>query len=182
MSARREFPKECEPCGLCNGEGCDTCNHSGVAAPANARVVDAVDAMRQWVGPWRVLVTGGRDYADAEQVALVLGTLLPFGIEVVIHGACSGADTLAGLWAESHEVPVIAVPADWTRFGHAAGPIRNRHMLREHKPTLCVAFGGGRGTHDMVTRCREAGLRIIDTSPKRDLRPRRAAGRGAELR
>lgn len=76
---------------------------------------------------------------------------------VLIHGAASGVDTMGGEWADSRGVEVAAKPANWKRYGRAAGPIRNRAMLKE-SPDLLVAFPGNSGTRDMVEAAKEAGL------------------------
>lgn len=60
--------------------------------------------------------------------------------EVVIEGEAPGADSLGREWAESHGIEVLKFPADWTRHGRAAGPIRNRQMLVEGKPNWGVGF------------------------------------------
>lgn len=40
------------------------------------------------------------------------------GLECIIHGACSGADALAGEWARANGVEEIAHPARWRgQFG-----------------------------------------------------------------
>ena len=51
--------------------------------------------------------------------------------------------------------------------GKGAGPIRNQRMLDAGQPDLVVAFEGGRGTADMITRTKRAGIEILE--------PRRAA-------
>ena len=51
----------------------------------------------------------------------------------------------------------MEMPADWTKHGKAAGPIRNQKMLDEC-PDLVVAFPGGKGTADMVRRAMKAGI------------------------
>ena len=106
----------------------------------------------------RILVCGGRDYADAESVRIVLRELQP---SMVIHGAYRGADTLAEEWARANGVPTRPYPADWSR-GPKAGPERNAQMLREGMPNLVVAFPGGNGTADMVMRARAAGVEVVE--------------------
>lgn len=104
--------------------------------------------------PVRVLVCGGRDYADHARVYQVLShyhASNPFS--VIIHGAARGADSLAGEWAEWAGVPVLPFPADWKMFGRAAGSMRNAQMLSQGKPDVVIAFKGGKGTADM---CRQA--------------------------
>ena len=106
---------------------------------------------------------GGRDFNDRARLFDKLdGLLIKYGgFEVVIHGKAKGADSLAELWARSRKVPVKSFAADWDKFGKAAGPIRNQQMLEEGKPNLVVAFPGGRGTQDMITRSRRRRIEII---------------------
>jgi hypothetical protein len=53
-------------------------------------------------------------------------------------------------------------PAQWDRYGEAAGPIRNAWMLEFGKPDLVVAFPGGRGTADMISKARKAGIEVCE--------------------
>ena len=82
----------------------------------------------------------------------------------VIHGAARGADSIAGEVARQLHCEVLAFPADWDTHGKAAGMIRNRRMLDEGKPELVVAFtddlSESRGTKDMVTRAKAAGVPV----------------------
>lgn len=113
----------------------------------------------------KVLVTGSRDWSDIDAVIRELSKF-PVGT-IVIHGACSGADTIAGDVAEALGFEVRAYPADWDRYGRAAGPIRNRHVLcvehrREEPVGLVLAFHAdlehSKGTKDMVGIVREANI------------------------
>jgi hypothetical protein len=113
----------------------------------------------------RVLVCGGRDFANASRLDDVLSALhtdTRGPIAVLIHGAARGADTLAGEWAERQRIRVEAYPADWEAEGRAAGPIRNKRMLDEGKPDLVIAFPGGRGTANMVKQATERGVEVMD--------------------
>ena len=111
----------------------------------------------------RVLVCGGREYADREKLAAVLADLRRTrGITHLIAGGARGADTLAAEWADDQDIPSSIYMADWDGLGRKAGPIRNQRMLDEGKPDLVVAFPGGRGTADMVRRAREAGVETIE--------------------
>ena len=107
----------------------------------------------------RVLVCGGREYADAARVTEVLDAQ---SITVIIEGCARGADSLAEDYARTHRIPVRHFPADWERNGKAAGHIRNREMLVQGRPDLVIAFPGGRGTANMVGQARLAGVRVIE--------------------
>ena len=116
----------------------------------------------------KLLICGSRGWKDAQAIdAIVAGyDVLAEGRGedlVVIHGACpSGADALADRIAKQWGIKRIPEPADWDRYGKAAGPIRNQKMLDEYKPDVVYAFrstGKSNGTDDMVDRARKAGVR-----------------------
>lgn len=112
-----------------------------------------------------VLACGGRNYDDWQTVYRVLDEIhRERAITKLVHGAARGADQLAGAWANRNGVFVARRPADWNRHGRAAGVMRNQAMLDEFRGRLAlvVAFPGGRGTKDMVTRARYAGIRVRD--------------------
>lgn len=101
----------------------------------------------------RLLVCGGRDFSHRNAVFGALERVRrKRGLATVIHGGASGADELAGEWAEAEGIEVVRFPADWEREGRAAGPKRNARMIAEGRPDAVVAFPGGRGTADCVRR------------------------------
>jgi YspA, cpYpsA-related SLOG family len=123
----------------------------------------------------RVLVFGGRNYADRRRLYDVLDSLHARSpITAIIEGEMSGADRMAREWAESRGVDVDPYPADWDnierdgavvkrnrrgkQYDAAAGPFRNERMLREGCPDRAIGFPGGRGTKDMVRRCLDYGI------------------------
>jgi hypothetical protein len=114
----------------------------------------------------RVLVCGGRDFADRDTVFRALDLLHERrGIDALIQGAADGADRWAAEWAFERGIPCASFPADWEMHGRAAGPIRNAQMLTEGKPNAVVAFPRqdgqiGRGTADMVRQAEAAGLKV----------------------
>lgn len=112
----------------------------------------------------RALICGGRDYDDDRWMG---AQLLRIADEVgeftlVIHGGARGADLMADSWAKFVNVPTMRFDANWDGDGRAAGPIRNKLMLTEGKPDLVVAFPGGRGTANMISQARRAGVRVIE--------------------
>ena len=110
----------------------------------------------------RVLVCGGRAYADRQTLYGALDTLhSQHKFEIVIAGGARGADTLAEEWAKERGVTTKIYQADWAGLGRKAGPIRNQRMLDEGVPQLVVAFPGGRGTADMTSRARKVGIETV---------------------
>jgi len=108
-----------------------------------------------------VLICGDRNWTDRQKVADRLATL-PQGT-TIIHGACRGADQIAGEEASKRGFTVKEFPADWSKYGKMAGPVRNSQMLAE-KPDLVLAFHpdieGSKGTGDTVRKARTARIMV----------------------
>lgn len=108
----------------------------------------------------RVLVTGGRDYADRETVFRELAALDTGDVSItIVHGAARGADTLADQAAAKLGFTREPHPANWARLGKTAGFVRNEAMA-DRGADLCIAFPGGNGTRDMVARCGRHGIPV----------------------
>lgn len=130
----------------------------------------------------RIVVTGGRNFADAAMVDRALSAVhRKHGITALIEGEASGADTLCRKWAEAHGIAVKDFPANWSDvdrpgaivrkrrdgslYDAAAGSIRNQRMIDEGRPDAAVAFPGGSGTADMVRRLNHAGIPTWNLAP-----------------
>lgn len=106
----------------------------------------------------KVLICGGRDFADFELLQRVMAHVRPWLEDdfCIINGFARGADRLAHIWAFTEGVPSICVPANWDYYGKRAGTLRNEWMLIYRDPDLVIAFPGGTGTSNMkmLARCR----------------------------
>lgn len=108
----------------------------------------------------RVLVCGGRDYADRSKVFSTLDAIHENSvIYILIEGGATGADSLARAWARDRGVICATVNAVWSKRGRGAGPQRNAAML-SLKPHGVVAFPGGSGTANMVQQAKDAGVYV----------------------
>lgn len=104
------------------------------------------------------MVTGGRTYANAARVALVLASLKP---TLIVPGGARGADSLCGTWATANGIPTQVFHPDWDTYGKRAGFLRNAEMLDTSKPDFVVAFPGGNGTANMVRYALCKGYRVL---------------------
>lgn len=107
-----------------------------------------------------ILVTGGRAYSDKNHIYKVLDSIRP--IDLLVHGGATGADSLAGKWAEDREISCARNPAKWIMLGKSAGHFRNAWMLDKFEPNLVVAFPGRRGTTGCVEAAKKRGIEVID--------------------
>ena len=115
----------------------------------------------------KILVCGSRYYNDYEKIYKVLKNLKKEHKEIiVIEGGAKGADSLAKKAATDLNLPVKEYPAEWKKYGRAAGPKRNQKMLDENSDIkLVIAFHedieNSKGTKDMIKRARKKNLEII---------------------
>ena len=83
--------------------------------------------------------------------------------DIVVEGGAKGADSLAKKVANKLGIEVREYPAEWDKYGRAAGPIRNQEMLGE-KPDLVLAFHSNieksKGTKNMITLARRQGVHV----------------------
>jgi hypothetical protein len=139
---------------------------------------------------YRILVTGSRLWDDGLFVAATLGDAVPGRARdvVVVHGMCdprdpetgqmipwaaaeklplkeqlrlASADWLADRWAVMHGATPERHPADWKRFGKAAGFRRNAEMI-PLRIDLCLAFikDNSRGTTHCMGLAEKAGIPV----------------------
>lgn len=112
----------------------------------------------------KVLVCGSRAWLDQKAVERELRKLP--ADTIIIHGACRGADNIAGFVAKMLGFEVRPYPANWDFYGPAAGTLRNQQMLDDEHPDKhqvridkVLAFHEdpelGKGTKDMVARAKK---------------------------
>jgi hypothetical protein len=105
------------------------------------------------------LVIGSSGWTDK---AAIQHALLEAGVTKMAHGGGIGADQLAGEVSLELRIPCHVYPALWDRYGHAAGPIRNRKMLDGEHPDLVLAFWDGEstGTLDWINMAVRSGYDV----------------------
>lgn len=164
---------------------CDSCTAASLPSGAGAWTVEPDGVHCPGCRPYRILVTGGRDWDDRDHVHRVLAGLVTAPVPVLVHGdqgryrdgRLVGLDRVAARVAEELGWRTEPHPAWWDGpcspscppghrrrrgFGTycpTAGPRRNRAMA-ELGADLCIVWPGGRGTADMVRRARAAGIPV----------------------
>ncbi len=109
----------------------------------------------------RILICGDRNWQDQKAILRIMQPFDPH-TTTLICGMARGADLIAYEIAKQLGWSVLPFPANWIKEGRAAGPIRNKRMLVEGKPTLVIAFhddlANSKGTANMVEIAKKAGI------------------------
>jgi len=92
-------------------------------------------------------VVGGRNFNNYELLRTKLDQLQ---IGKIISGGAQGADRLAEKYAQEKGIPLQVFPADWSRYGRAAGPIRNEEIVKNANALIAFWDGTSPGTKSSI--------------------------------
>ncbi len=119
---------------------------------------------------FKVIVAGSRNFHDYTLLSKTLDQLLQNKTDIeIVSGTAAGADVLGEKYAQEKGLALKKFPADWNKFGRAAGYKRNEEMAKY--ADACVVFwdGESRGTmhmRDLANRYKLA-LRTVMFKEKR---------------
>ena len=107
----------------------------------------------------RVIVAGSRHFNNYNYVSGVLDALIQED-DIIINGLAPGVDTLA-LWKSNKRGQKLEkFPADWDKYGRAAGPIRNEKMAKVATHLIAFWNGKSKGTKSMIDLAKKYNLDI----------------------
>lgn len=110
----------------------------------------------------KVIIAGSRTIND---MRIVHGAVEDSGwfdeiTEVVSGKEPDGVDMLGEALADQFDIPIKPFPADWTKYGRAAGPIRNRQMANYADALILVWDGKSSGSKSMLFEAQKRNLKI----------------------
>lgn len=111
---------------------------------------------------FRVIIAGGRDFNDYDLLVKTMNHLLSNVNDdiTVVCGKARGADTLGERYAKERGFSVQYFPADWEKYGKAAGYIRNTEMAENADALVAFWDGQSRGTRHMIALAKMHGLKV----------------------
>lgn len=115
----------------------------------------------------KIIIAGDRNFSDYETLKRVCSEACdkiekarPYDGITIVSGTCRGADKLGEQFAHERKYGVVLFPADWNKFGRAAGPIRNRNMAEYADMLIAFWHGTKGGTSSMIGLAEKAGIFI----------------------
>lgn len=117
----------------------------------------------------KAILCGDRNWIDYKAIEKVVKD---FGIDYIIEGGARGADYCAKMVGKNLKIPVSTVEAEWTKYGKAAGPKRNKAML-DKNPDYVIGFhnyiGGSKGTKNCLDQAKKLGSsKVLLVSVEKD--------------
>jgi hypothetical protein len=111
----------------------------------------------------KTIIAGSRTEKRFGQVVLAFkATNLPIdAITEVVSGCADGIDQVGEEWARMAGLPVRQFPADWKRYGRAAGRQRNLQMAVYADALIAIWDGKSPGTRHMIATAERMGLKVF---------------------
>jgi hypothetical protein len=83
------------------------------------------------------------------------------GMKRVISGGAHGADSLSERIAKDFGLDHRHIQAEWSKFGRAAGPLRNQEVILEAEVVAAFPLAESKGTQDDIRKARAAGKQVF---------------------
>ena len=105
----------------------------------------------------KVIIAGSRHMAH--DMSLLSCAIARAGWEIteVVCGLAKGADTWGKYWAQYYNIPVKEFPADWEKYGKAAGVLRNKQMADYADTAIVFIWDNSRGSKNMIDTMQKLG-------------------------
>lgn len=108
----------------------------------------------------KVIIAGTRHMQQSLSAVTDAIRTSGFVITEIVSGCSGDVDWAGDFFACTNGIPVKRFPAEWKKYGRAAGPIRNQQMANYADALIAVWDGKSRGTADMIERAKRASLKV----------------------
>ena len=119
----------------------------------------------------KAIVCGGRHFDNYDYLEITLDSIfeeldLDYENIEIVSGNCNGTDKLGEQYAKEHCIKTKVFPAEWKKYGRAAGPIRNEKMIEYISNSdlpVVIAFvsENSKGTLDTIKRANKRNLKTF---------------------
>ena len=107
----------------------------------------------------KITVGGCRDFNDSEYIFKCLDEYIKELCDeeiIIISGHCSGVDAIAEKYAEIKGFKTMIFPAEWDKYGRAAGPARNKKMVEASDIVIAFWDEKSKGTKSLINLAKKS--------------------------
>jgi len=110
----------------------------------------------------KLIIAGGRNFTNYQKLKQTCDHLLQnqTNIEIVSGAYYKGADKLGEQYAKERGYKITQFPANWNKYGKAAGPKRNQQMANYADALIAFWDGKSKGTKNMIDLAKQGGLKV----------------------
>lgn len=105
----------------------------------------------------KAIIAGTRTFNNYDYLKTIINLKVEERPQIteIVSGGAKGADALGERFAAEHKIPLKIFPADWNRFGKAAGPLRNEQMALYADMLIAFWDYESQGTFHMIKTMHE---------------------------
>lgn len=109
----------------------------------------------------KLAIVGSRDFTDYETMCSFIEKKFDLAeIDTIVSGGAKGADALAEKYARDNHLKLIVKPAEWNKYGRAAGPERNKLIVEEADAIVAFPTASSKGTRSTIKLAEDVGKRL----------------------
>ena len=109
----------------------------------------------------KLAIVGSRNFNNYELLCSFIEDKFNLNdIDTIVSGGAKGADALAERFAKDHNLVLSVKKADWSRYGKAAGPMRNRLIVSEADAVVAFPSPTSKGTLNSMDLARKMCKRL----------------------
>lgn len=110
----------------------------------------------------KLIIAGGRNFTNYRKLTKVCDHFIQdqTNIEIVSGNHYKGADKLGEQYAKERGYKITKFPANWKRYGKAAGPKRNKEMTSYADVLIAFWDGKSKGTKHMIDLAKSSQLKV----------------------
>jgi len=110
----------------------------------------------------KLIIAGSRTFTNYKKLCKICDHLLQNQTNIeIVSGTARGADKLGEQYAKEKNYPIKHFPANWNKYGKAAGPKRNQQMANYADALVAFWDGKSRGTKNMIELANKRKLNVL---------------------
>ena len=110
----------------------------------------------------RIVIGGYRNFNNYEIFKNFVDLCIGDKSEItILSGRCKGTDLMAEQYAKEKGVGLEIYPADWKKYGKAAGPIRNRQMVENADTVIAFVSKTASGTKNLIENAKKLDKKLF---------------------
>lgn len=99
----------------------------------------------------KLIVAGSRTFDDYQLLENEIDKFVgDQTIDCIVSGCARGADRLGEDYAKFNQIKIAYFPANWDKYGRAAGCIRNEEMAKFGTHCIVFVVNDSRGSTNMI--------------------------------
>ncbi len=110
----------------------------------------------------KLIIAGSRTFTNYQKLKQICDHFLQDQNNIeIVSGTCRGADQLGEQYAKERGYKITKFPANWNKYGKAAGPKRNQQMANYADALIAFWDGKSKGTNNMIQLANRYNLDIL---------------------